>query len=108
MGATLQGYISQYLTSSNTTGSTGTTPSSSTLPTTSTPAGARRGTKRPQPLPRPILISDSESDPPTPPKSARLSPGPPAPALPNLLEGVTIPAGPPRTFDECSVAYAPP
>merc|ERR1719186_2487810 len=79
--ATLQGYISQYLTSSNTTGSTGTpTPPSSTLPTTSNPAGARRGTKR-SPLPRPILISDSESDPPTPPKSARLSPAPPPPSL---------------------------
>jgi len=104
--ATLQGYISQYLTSSNTTGSTGTpTPSTSSLPTTSTPAGARQGTKRNQPLLRPILISDSESDPATPPKSARLSasPPPPSPSLPNLLEGVTIPTGPPRTFDECSV-----
>ena len=101
---TLQGYINQYLTSSNTTGSTGTpTPSTSSLPTTSTPAGARQGTKRTQPLPHPLVISDSESDPPTPPKSARLSPGPPLPVLPNLLEGVTIPTGPPRTFDECSV-----
>jgi len=100
--ATLQGYISQYLTSSNSSTSNP-TPSTSSLPATSTPAGARQGTKRNQPLPRPILISDSESDPPTPPKSARLSPSPPAPALPNLLEGVTIPTGPPRTFDECSV-----
>jgi len=30
------------------------------------------------------------------------------PILPNLLEGVKIPEGPPRTYDECSVCLDPP
>eukprot|EP00092_Neocalanus_flemingeri_P053809 GFUD01063310.1.p1 GENE.GFUD01063310.1~~GFUD01063310.1.p1 ORF type:complete len:345 (+),score=120.45 GFUD01063310.1:87-1121(+) len=113
--ATLQGYIGQYLTRRNSNAdiitpassvpTLSSTPSNSTSTpntshlNTSTPAVVRQGIKRRLPLP--LVISDSESDPPTPPKSARLSP--PPPALPNLLEGVTIPPGPPRTYDECSV-----
>jgi len=93
--ASVQGHIDQYLASANPDASHG---------STSTTQGGGQGTKRPIA----IVISDSESEPPTPPKSARLSPPPPAPVLPNLLEGVTIPSGPPRTYDECSVCLDPP
>jgi len=89
--AILQGHIDQFLANSNPVTST----SNTSPPTTSTPQVATHGTKRPI-----IVLSDSESEPPTPPKSARL--------LPNLLEGVTIPTGPPRTYDECSVCLDPP
>merc|ERR1719244_2408561 len=55
----------------------------------------------------PIVISDSESDSNSPTKTPRLD-SPEQPVLPNLLKGVTIPEGPPRTFDECPVCLDPP
>jgi len=67
-----------------------------------------QGVKRTAPLPPPIVISDSESEPPSPPrKMVRVSPLQ-QPTLPNLLEGVVIPPGPPRTYDECAVCLDQP
>jgi len=57
-------------------------------------------------LPPPIVLSDSESEPSSPPpKAARISP---SPVLPKLLTGVDIPPGPPRTYDECAVCLDQP
>jgi len=46
----------------------------------------------------PLVITDDEED----------SPKITLPVLPNLLEGVEIPEGPARTYDECSVCLDPP
>jgi len=106
--------------SPSTSGITSTTsPSSSSIHSISTnPSNINAGTslpsqgvKRKNIAPPPLVISDSESDPPTPPpKTTRVSPPQPKPhpSLPNLLEGVNIPPGPPRTYDECAVCLDQP
>jgi len=89
-----------------------TSASTSTSPSTSSNGSSQpsQGVKRKDYLPPSIVLSDSESDPPTPPpKTARVSPqSKPHPTLPNMLEGVTIPPGPPRTYDECAVCLDQP
>jgi len=92
--------------------STSSIPSTSINPSNSSNGSSQpsQGVKRKDSLPPPIVLSDSESDPPTPPpKIARVSPkSKPPPTLPNMLEGVTIPPGPPRTYDECAVCLDQP
>jgi len=125
---TLEGEINQYIVrkNANTKSDDGgslitntTTPSTSSTssdgPSTSTcnsiPPHLMQGLKRAEQLPPPIVLSDSESDDPSspPPKAARISPPPPpVPVLPNLLAGVAIPPGPPRTYDECAVCLDQP
>jgi len=93
--------------SNNDSLSTSSNPSSTPSTSTSTNLPSQ-GVKRTAPFPPPIVISDSESEPPTPPRKAvRVSPIQ-QPTLPNLLEGVNIPPGPPRTYDECAVCLDQP
>jgi len=77
---------------------TGASSSSSPSDSPSVSSTPVQSNKRPRlnPPSQPIVISDDESETGQPP------------SLPNLLEGVKIPEGPPRTYDECSVCLDPP
>jgi len=66
------------------------------------------GVKRSRDSSQIIVLSDSESEGDHPsPKKCAVQPIQDR-ELPNLLEGVEIPEGPPRTYDECSVCLDPP
>lgn len=75
-------------------------PSAGPLTPSDTSTTSTQGNKRARvTASAPILISDDEeSD----------SPVMKQPKLPNLLEGVKIPEGPERNFDECSICLDPP
>jgi len=117
----VEGYITQNIARNSNNTSTVTSINTNSLPSTSPTSvpstsrdvslGTRQQGKRKHSTHVVVLSdSDSESDVPTLPplKSPHLSPPPPTPVLPNMLEGVTIPEGPPRTYDECCVCLDPP